>query len=450
MLRKVRLKKINKKQIKFIGLVLLLLALPLILFTIYQIQNTTSRAALPDQLETESGVLSSSGVTTQADSAASGGQYVRFAKSSSGPTPTSQPTNGYGPRTAPSTPTGSNVYTVPSSIDGSGNTNVSSALQSYINSVPNGTNNTPSIILFPAGKTYQLNPGIILYDRNYLTFWGYGNTFRLVGAGDDSNSSGFKMHRSDNIKIFGFRIIGNDPDITYLGPQYQMGVAMYDDSDYVEVADTHISNVYGDGIFILVFDKPACNNWNFHHNLLENLGRQGITPNEGNGRIEWNIIRGTGMYSIDAEDQTTNYAVSSDGSNKDLGPILIANNWFDGWEWFDSYTPHSIIMDYDTTGDHAINNIHDITIENNLFTGGDMGNRSQYWGNSNGIISFWGNAPKKNINIRNNTFDLPSDQRTGWAVRLNYLNGGTVTGNVIPGMTVECRNCTNVNISNNN
>ena len=70
---------------------------------------------------------------------------------------------------------------------GSGNTNVSTAINNFVNSVPNGTSNNPSIIVFPAGKTYQLMNSFYLTDLNKITLWGYGSTFRLTGHGNSSN-----------------------------------------------------------------------------------------------------------------------------------------------------------------------------------------------------------------------------------------------------------------------
>ena len=43
------------------------------------------------------------------------------------------------------------------------------------------------------------------------------------------------------------------------------------------------------------------------------------------------------MNSIDAEDQNSKYP--SNGGNKNLGPVIIANNWFDGWEYFNDFYP---------------------------------------------------------------------------------------------------------------
>ena len=435
------LENLKAKPYSALGL-LVLIALPVTLMLVFRSQDTRTSASAPDKLETEGGTFSSGAVPIN-DNLASNGKYVRFDVSQTvTPTPS---TGSWGPRTAPTTPTGSNVYTVPSSIDGTGATDVSSAIQSFVNSVPNGTSSLPSIIVFPNGKTYKLSKGVDLNDRNYLTFWGYGNTFKTVGAGNVVLSSGFILHRSDNIKILGFTIDGTQQDLTSLSDgEYAMGVAMYDDSDNVEIADNYISDVYGDGIFVFVFEKPACDNWNFHHNLIERAGRQGITPNEGSGRIEYNIVRDIGMYSIDAEDQSSNYA--SNGGNKNLGPVIIANNWFDGWEWVNGWTPHALVSDYDIANFATINNI---TIENNLFTGGDKDTRSQHWDPQMGLISFWGTTPKTNMIIRNNTFNLPADQRSGWAIRLSNVNGGHIIGNVIPGQSIQCSSCSNVTITNN-
>src|SRR3989344_9005043 len=115
--------KIDKKRLKIIGIVLVLFALSLTLILVKQSQDQRSSAAAPDKLETEAGVLSSTGVSKQTDSQASGGQYVSFTSQSSSSTPTPSSQTGYGPRPAPTTPTGSNAYTVPSGIDGSGNSN---------------------------------------------------------------------------------------------------------------------------------------------------------------------------------------------------------------------------------------------------------------------------------------------------------------------------------------
>jgi hypothetical protein len=134
MLKKLRLKSLSKNRIKLIGLIILLLALPLILFTVYQIQNTTGRTALPDALETESGVLSSSGVTKQSDSEASSGSFVLFNKQISEPSPTS----------APNTITFTDYRIIDDipDLNLTGSVDESNRINNWILSNPNGTSKT--------------------------------------------------------------------------------------------------------------------------------------------------------------------------------------------------------------------------------------------------------------------------------------------------------------------
>lgn len=88
---KFKLIKLDRNKLKIIGVILLLLTLPLILSTLYIIQNTRSSAAAPDKLETEGGTLSSTGVSKQSDSGASGGQFIVFTSTQTN-TPTPVPT----------------------------------------------------------------------------------------------------------------------------------------------------------------------------------------------------------------------------------------------------------------------------------------------------------------------------------------------------------------------
>lgn len=80
----------KEKFIKLVIVAVIIAALPLTLILIKQVQDNRSSAAAADELETEGGVLSSTGVSKQSDSSSSGGQYVQFSQSSSStPTPTS-------------------------------------------------------------------------------------------------------------------------------------------------------------------------------------------------------------------------------------------------------------------------------------------------------------------------------------------------------------------------
>ncbi len=79
---------VNKRRVFLIlSLIIIVIALPLTVFLSRQLQQDRSRAAAPDQLEAEGGVLGGN-AKIQTDSLASGGQYVLLATQSKTPTPT--------------------------------------------------------------------------------------------------------------------------------------------------------------------------------------------------------------------------------------------------------------------------------------------------------------------------------------------------------------------------
>lgn len=115
------------KKYSLVLIVILSIVLPLLIFLVKQQTNKDSHAAAADKLEAESGIPNNL-TATKTDSGASGGSYVQLDNQTS-PTPTP--------------PQSGTIYNVPTSIDGSGNTNVASALQTFVNSVPDGTATNP-------------------------------------------------------------------------------------------------------------------------------------------------------------------------------------------------------------------------------------------------------------------------------------------------------------------
>ena len=101
-----------------------------------------------------------------------------------------------------------NAVNVPASIDASGGSDVSSALQSFINGVPDG-----STIVFRAGGTYSLGRGLRLNGRRNLVFDGQGATLRTTGPGGNVASSTFLIEGgSRDITIRDLSLVGNNPD----------------------------------------------------------------------------------------------------------------------------------------------------------------------------------------------------------------------------------------------
>ncbi|HET9982407.1 MAG TPA: Ig-like domain-containing protein [Longimicrobiales bacterium] len=85
---------------------------------------------------------------------------------------------------SPAAPGGGSGYSPPSSIAADCSTDVTTALNGWIASVPDS-----STVSFGAGACYRVDGGLVVADRNGLTFEGNGATFRVFtkGAPDRAN-----------------------------------------------------------------------------------------------------------------------------------------------------------------------------------------------------------------------------------------------------------------------
>ena len=68
-------------------------------------------------------------------------------------------------------------YCVPRTIDPTGDTDVTSALQSWINSIPDGTEGNPNVLLFDPSATYLTQTELLLSNRKNLVLDGDGCHF---------------------------------------------------------------------------------------------------------------------------------------------------------------------------------------------------------------------------------------------------------------------------------
>jgi hypothetical protein len=192
---------------------------------------------------------------------------------------------------------------VPSSIDATGSTDVTSALASFINNVPNG-----SVISFPPNANYRLTSGIHLRGRNNLVLAGNGTTLKLTGGGTSTAHSGFKLDALNaDIAIRNFRIVGANPNTTTLynpGAEFAPGVFI-GDSQRVEIDRVAVSHVYGDGVYIVGKNtspyRPSEDVW-VHHSSFDYIGRMGVVPNAVRGAvIERNTFNRVGLILVDIE-----------------------------------------------------------------------------------------------------------------------------------------------------
>jgi hypothetical protein len=301
------------------------------------------------------------------------------------------------------------------------------------------------VAIFPPGATFRLGSRLEIQGRRNLTLWGYQATLLPDGAAELYDSTAIRVSDSRGVGILGFRIRGENEDAGtreahHPDGQFAMGIALAGGAESVEIADNHISHTFGDGVFLYAPDKPVNKDVDIHHNLIELTGRQGIVANEGERiTLASNVIRDVALAPVDAEDQR--------GATADLTELHVLDNHIERWNWFDGgddrfYTPHAFQADYDSDEIRAIRGVR---IERNVLQGGDA--EPIRVERSDGVITMWGDVLKEGVYIRDNLFELPPEQRVGWAMRLRNVSLGEISGNSTPGQSIECRECDGVDIA---
>ncbi len=269
-----------------------------------------------------------------------------------------------------SVPQAGTIYNVPQSIDGTGNTNVVSALQSFINSVPNGSSTNPSIIIFPAGKTYQVNPGLSFKGKKYITIDGsgtpttYGNTngatIKETGGGTPSDSI-FNVSQADHIIIKNINGYGSNPSPATVNAysssrEYQMGVISYGGTN-IEIANVTFDNLNGDGLYMSDYSNGSGawseNIW-MHNSTVKRNGRMGVAWIAANNvTIENNSFSD---IALDVWDFEPNY------SNQGANGAIMRSNVVGDYGWSTIYSGY--LAEDANVGTYA-----NITIEGNTING---------------------------------------------------------------------------------
>ena len=295
-------------------------------------------------------------------------------------------------------PVTTHTVTVPAAIDATGKTEVSAALNSFIETVPDG-----SIISFPTGATYLLDKCIIIGSRHNLVFEGNGTTLRAGSnaKGNDAFATPFVVgyspdHPNTDIVVHDFIIIGNSrtPGIYIARSEFQSSLsAAY--SKRVEIYNITGSAAPGDFLRCEQADEI----W-VHDCHALTVGRNGISVTEGSDilveRVAFDI---SGHCTFDIE---PNYA------NDVCSDITLRNNTAGKWGYA-----------FLALGSNAGGPIDKIVVDNNTVTAGSI---KAYIGNS---------VPTKRmtrITFTNNKGTIVA----GPVFYSNYVDGLTVTGNVQP------------------
>ncbi len=280
---------------------------------------------------------------------------------------------------------------VPSTIDATGASDVASALQRWLATVPDG-----SQVDFKPGGTYRLSRALeIGTDRHGLTLEGNGAT--LKSSGDSSSQSSLFIVSGAGIRILNFNLVGNSPAPgTYLsGQEYAYGVLAYGASN-LEVANVTIRDVYGDGLMV--------SNWSdaiwFHDSHVLSAGRNGATILAGrNVTIEHVAFDECGWATFDIEPWE-----SSGGATN----VIFRNNTAGTWNGKSGFF---------FGADGVIgSNVSDIVVSGNTITGSPL-------------TTYVTIARRANITFTDN---VSSATAVGPVLAFAHIDGLTVAGNVQP------------------
>lgn len=329
-------------------------------------------------------------------------------------TPTPQPP------AAPPPPPPSASCTVTFAGDASGATDVTGALQAFLQGSPAGA----TACLATNGQ-YKVNGRISISAReNGLTI--EGNGARLF-ATVRSNQALLLFDRGRNLTVRNLTIQGLNPNGRTANAHEQawefgMGISMYGVIN-ATIANVSILNVNGDGIYV-----DGGSRWSdgvsIRNVVVDGTGRHGVAFTNGvrNVVVSGSTVRYTGMYP---------FVIEPDGVGAGADGITITGNAISHYTIDSSWGPYL----FAATGRGDENNLE---FSNNVVTGQKLRVAVQ----PNGYA-------RTNIRILNNRSDT---RVAGPVMEFAGCSNLTVTGNVQPlsgGSLASVSGCSNVNISAN-
>lgn len=318
-------------------------------------------------------------------------------------------------------PVTTQTVNVPATIDATGATDVSVAMQTFIDGCPNGT-----LVSFPAGATYLLaGDGIRIPDgRTNLILEGHGATLRTTGPRilDSAFIFGWAAGGASHITIRNFALRGDNPNPGtstqfHPGQESSQGVSVYRRASYIELDRLTIADFWGHALYVSTGGHPGeepDHIW-VHDCTVDRMGVMGVAIAAVKSMwVEDNTINDTAIYPIDFEDGQAGEAMQH---------VYIRRNKLNRWCLAPQYTGHAIV------GDGSTGMVwDDVVIDGNVLTGGDVLGPSG--GGEFGDISFWGNDTKNGLQIINN--DLAALPAAVPAIRVHNAPGVVITGNNYP------------------
>jgi hypothetical protein len=317
------------------------------------------------------------------------------------PKPTANPTATAKP------PTGGSIA-VPASIDATGSKDVSAALKTFVNSVPDG-----STISFKGSAVYRLDTALQFSRHHHLTLEGNGATLKAGGGSSEVNSLiwvGSYGGANTDITIRDFNLVGNSSTAgVYQGGREGAHGILVEGSSNVEVSGVTVSGVWGDCFYIGGWADTI----SFHDSTCKSNGRNGVTITSGrNVGIQRVAFDKSGYVTLDVEPNH-----SSEGATNIKFVDNTAGTWGD-----------SFFSALGASGS-AINGV---TVSRNTVTGKSM------------LVHVNLTTRRKNIVVTDNISRVAA---AGPVLRFAHVDGLTVTGNVQPlssGSLATITDCTGV------
>lgn len=341
-------------------------------------------ATFTADFEPESGTAL--GVSRQIDNSASGSAYILFG--------------------------GNTVVTAPTSITSDCSVNVSGAMQTWINSVPDGRT-----LRFTEAACYRIDQTISLTDRSNLTIDGNGATFKTSDPTGDSstlttpskaarNRAHWRSVRGSNIIFRNMTIIGANPAGGTGTAAYVVSLEAQHGFDIlgtqgVEIDHATLSDMYGDCVYVGISGDVWSSDVVFHDSRCERNGRMGVAVTAGRRvTVRNNYIGAIRHSSIDLEPNGGAWGVDT---------VLVTDNTFG---------PGRLNF----LAAHGTGQVDNVTVSNNQLIGRAM----------NSSIKGSTTYPRTNFVIENNTSASGYGNPSGGIISFNTANGVRVSNNTQP------------------
>jgi hypothetical protein len=312
-------------------------------------------------------------------------------------------------------PAAAATYQVPTSIAGDCSLDVTSALQSWIGSVPNG-----STLSFGTNACYRIERTLHVSSRTGLDFEGNGSTFESFNAPTDARPV-WQAWQSSALIFRNMNVVGSYArgGTFTSGLQHSHGFDLRGTG--AEIANVSIKNVAGDCVYFgLGSDGVTRSTGSFHNSSCSGISRNGVSVTAGNNILVQYVTTDAIGYDV-----------------FDVEPNATAGNWGAQRVAFDSNRIGSYALSAYSVVENAP--ISSQSFANNTVT--RQGLKITVGGN--GVVRPQGITITGNSS---NTAQAPA------AMNLSSIDGLTITGNTVPltsGTMASVDSSCTVNITSN-